>query len=350
MQIVERYLASIRSCLPEATRDDIVKELSGDLYAQIEDREASLGRAMTDAEVETVLKEHGHPMVVAGRYLTEQQSVSFGREIIGSVMFPFYIKVLKFNLGITTLAIFVVQTALFLGGHGVSAGSIFTALFYQVVIQFGVVTLIFAAIDRHWKHNPESWDPRQAMRALHPALGNAETSRGSKTQSDRVSRFDSAAQVIALCIALVWLRVAQGAPFLIFGPAAAFLRPAAIWHQFYWPVVVVAFLGIAQGLVNIWRPDWLRLMVLYRALTAVAWIVILFFILRAGHWVDVAADGPQAEGFRRTAEILNQLTIYVAAAFAGISVFNFVRHLRRLLRLSRGENGGLPARNGHSHA
>src|SRR5262249_6289212 len=168
----------------------------------------------------------------------------------------------KFNLGITTLAIFVVQTALFLGGHGVSAGGLFTPLFYQVVIQFGVVTLIFAAIDRHWKRNPESWDPRQAMRALHPALGNAETSRGSKTQSDRVSRFDSAAQVIALCIALVWLRVAQGAPFLIFGPAAAFLRPAAIWHQFYWPVVVVAFLGIAQGLVNIWRPDWLRLMVL----------------------------------------------------------------------------------------
>src|SRR5215813_10723577 len=181
MQIVERYLASIRSCLPEATRDDIVKELSGDLYAQIEDREASLGRAMTDAEVETVLKEHGHPMVVAGRYLTEQQSVSFGREIIGSVMFPFYIKVLKFNLGITTLAIFVVQTALFLGGHGVSAGSIFTALFYQVVIQFGVVTLIFAAIDRHWKRNPESWDPRQAMRVLHPAFGQSESSGASKT-------------------------------------------------------------------------------------------------------------------------------------------------------------------------
>jgi len=100
-------------------------------------------------------------------------------------------------------------------------------------------------------------------------------------------------------------------------------------------------------LLNIWRPEWLRLMVLYRAITAVAWIVILFFILRAGHWVDVAADAPQADSFRRTVQILNQLTVYLAAGFTAVSIYNFIRHLRRLLRLSRPNN--LSAQNGHSH-
>jgi hypothetical protein len=347
MQLVDRYLASVRSALPEAQRDDIINELSDNLYSQIEDQEASLDRSLTDAEVEAMLKQHGHPMVVAGRYRQDQRNLSFGREIIGSVLFPFYIKVLKFNLGITTLTILVVLTALFFSGHAVTAGGIFTALFYQVVIQFGIVTMIFAAADHHWKRNPESWDPRQLTRVLHPALGKSEMSRASKTQSNRVSRCDSVAQVIALCIGLVWLRIAQGAPFLIFGPAANFLHAAPIWHQFYWPVVALAFLGIAQGLLNIWRPEWLRLMVLYRAITAVAWIVILFFILRAGHWVDVAADAPQADSFRRTVQILNQLTVYLAAGFTAVSIYNFIRHLRRLLRLSRPNN--LSAQNGHSH-
>jgi hypothetical protein len=128
--------------------------------------------------------------------------------------------------------------------------------------------------------------------------------------------------------------VAQGAPFLIFGPAAAFLKPAPIWHQFYWPVVGIAFLGILQGFVNLIRPDWLRLMVLYRAVTAIAWLVILYFVLKTGPWVVLTSDASQAEGFRKTADILNQIGTYAAVTFALIAVYNLFRHLRRLIRLS----------------
>src|SRR5262249_38871139 len=103
MQIIDRYLASVRSCLPEAQREDIINELSDNLYSQVEDQEAGLGRSLTDVEIEAMLKQHGHPLVVAARYRQDQQNLSFGREIIGSVLFPFYLKVLKFNLGITTV-------------------------------------------------------------------------------------------------------------------------------------------------------------------------------------------------------------------------------------------------------
>jgi uncharacterized membrane protein len=333
--ILEKYLNSVRSALPEAQRDDIVQELSENLHAQIEDKEAELDRPLTDAEIEAILKQHGHPMIVASRYNQDKRSVAFGPELIGPVVFPFYVRVLKFNLGISFVITFIVAVALFFSGHAMTAGNVIPAIFYQVVIQFAIVTLIFTGADRHFKKNPESWSYRDKQGGWHPAFSfdNPLKSK-AKGDSGRVSRMDSVAQIVALGIALMWLRVAQGAPFLIFGPAAAFLKAAPIWHQFYWPVVGLACLGILQGLVNLIRPDWLRVMVAYRALTAIAWIVVAYFVLRAGPWVVLTSDASQAEGFRKTAEILNQIGTYAAVIFALIAVYNLIRHSRRLFRPS----------------
>src|ERR1700737_2639984 len=99
MELVDHYLKSVRSCLPAAQRDDIISELSENLRAQMEDREAQRGKTGNESEVEAILKQHGHPLVVAGPYHQGQRSVSFGRQIIGPVLFPFYIRVLSFNLG-----------------------------------------------------------------------------------------------------------------------------------------------------------------------------------------------------------------------------------------------------------
>ncbi|HEY2819801.1 MAG TPA: hypothetical protein VGJ06_02065 [Candidatus Acidoferrum sp.] len=331
--ILEKYLNSVRSALPEAQRDDIVQELSENLHAQIEDKENELGRSLQDAEVEEILKQHGHPMVVASRYRQDKRSVAFGPELIGPEVFPFYVRVLKFNLGISAVVLFIVAVALAFGGHAMTAGNLIPAIFYQITIQFAIVTLIFAAADRHFKKHPESWNYRDAKHPWHPAFSFDNQSK-AKGDSGRVSRFDSVAQIVALGVSLVWLRVAESAPFLIFGPAAAFLRPAPIWHQFYWPVMAIVWLGILQAFINLVRPDWLRLMVLYRALTAIAWIMILVFVLKSGPWVVLTSDASQAEGFRKTANILNQIGTYAAVTFALIALYNLFRHLRRLMRLS----------------
>src|SRR5579863_764276 len=332
-QILEKYLNSVRSCLPEAQRDDIVQELSENLHAQIEDKENELGRLLRDEEIEEILKQHGHPMVVASRYRQDKRSVAFGPELIGPVVFPFYLRVLKFNLGISVIVMFIVAVALAFGGHAMTAGNLVPAIFFQVTIQFAIVTLVFVAADRHFKKHPEKWDYRDAKHPWHPTFSFEDRSK-SKGDTGRVSRLDSVAQIVALGVALFWLRVAEGAPFLIFGPAAAFLRPAPIWHQFYWPVVAIACLGILQGLINLVRPDWIRVMLAYRALTAIAWLVVLYFVLKAGPWVVLTPDASQAEGFRKTADILNQIGIYAAVVFAAVAVFNLFRHLRRFLRLS----------------
>jgi hypothetical protein len=333
--IVDKYLRSVGNNLPEAQRDDIVRELSDNIESQIEDKESELGRSLRDVEVEEILRAHGHPLIVASRYRDDQRSIAFGRELVGPVIFPFYLRVLKFNLGITGIVMFLVCVAFAFSGHSVTVGSIIPVIFYQVVIQFVIVTAIFTAADRHWKRHPDRWDMTEVKHPWHPAFVlDGKFKSGSKSDSPRVSRFDSIAQIVALGITLVWLRIAEGAPFLIFGPAAAFLRPAPIWHHFYWPIVVIACLGILQAFINVLRPDWLRLMVVYRALTAAAWLVILYFVLRAGNWVVLAPDGPTAEGFRQTAAILNQISVYCVVGAAAVALYNFVRHLRGLIRLS----------------
>src|SRR5260370_42573638 len=120
MEVIEMYLKAVGSYLPVAQRDDIIKELSENIRSEVEDRETELSRPLTEAEQEALLKQHGHPLLVAGRYRQDRRSGAFGRQWIGPVIFPFYIKVLKFNLGILFAVGSIVFVALFLSGRSIT--------------------------------------------------------------------------------------------------------------------------------------------------------------------------------------------------------------------------------------
>src|SRR5687767_6769151 len=66
--LIDRYLHNVRLSLPDARRDDIVRELAEDIRTQVADREAELGRALTEAEQDALLKKFGHPLALATRY------------------------------------------------------------------------------------------------------------------------------------------------------------------------------------------------------------------------------------------------------------------------------------------
>jgi hypothetical protein len=333
MELLDQYLKSVRSCLPAAQRDDIVSELSENIRAQIEDKEGELGRPLSEGEVEAILKQHGHPLVVASRYRQDQSSVAFGRQIIGPVLFPFYIRVLEFNLGLTGIAILIVLTALFASGKSITLVDSLPVFLYQFLIQFGVITVIFGLAEHHWSKFPDRWDPRGLKHPWHPVFAMQTGEPDGKQDSRRVSRFDSIAQFVALGISIGWLRVAQRFPFMIFGPAATFIKPAHIWHQFYWPVVLLALAGMVQAGVNLFRPDWVRLPAIYRLVSNVAWITILVFLLKAGNWIVLAdIPGASAESYRRTVEILNHSLIYALIGLSVVAAYDIFRNLRRLFR------------------
>jgi len=341
MELLDQYLKSIRSCLPAGQRDDIVNELSENIHSQIEDKESELGRPLNEAEVRAILRQLGHPLVVASRYRQDQRSVAFGRQWIGPVLFPFYIKVLSFNLGITGIVILIVLAALFASGHSVTVVNTLSALLYQFLIQFGVITLIFTIADRHWTKFADRWDPQGLKHPWHPAFGMETAWKGARSSAPeprQVSQFDSVAQFVALGVAIGWLRVIQASPFMILGPAAAFIQPAPVWHQFYWPVVLWALAGMAQAGVNLIRPDWVRFRSVFRIVNGLAWMTILLFLLRAGNWV-VLADRPgvSTESYRRTVDILNQYLGYTLIGLAVVTAFSMLLEVRRLVRSSQGQ-------------
>ena len=167
-------------------------------------------------------------------------------------------RVLSFNLGLTSIVILIVLTALIASGKSITLLNTLPTFLYQFLIQFAVITVIFGFADRHWTKFPDRWDPRGLKHAWHPVFGmqaTPEEERISARDNNRVSRFDSIAQFVALGVTIGWLRVAQHSPFMILGPAAAFIKPAPIWHQLYWPIVALALAGMAQAGINLLRPD-----------------------------------------------------------------------------------------------
>jgi hypothetical protein len=85
MNLIEDYLRAVAVLLPKDQRDDITAELRDTILSRIEAREAELGRRLNDAEVEAVLHEVGHPLVVAARYREGPQS------IVGPTLYPFWV-------------------------------------------------------------------------------------------------------------------------------------------------------------------------------------------------------------------------------------------------------------------
>src|ERR1700727_1880270 len=104
MELLERYLQAVGQYLPAKGKMDTLAELRENLLAQMEGREEELGRPLTQGEVADVLERHGHPVLVAARYLPQQH-------LIGPQWFPIYWFTLKKSFPFVALvysAIYVV--------------------------------------------------------------------------------------------------------------------------------------------------------------------------------------------------------------------------------------------------
>src|SRR5215831_14373033 len=157
METVDRYLKAVAKALPEAQREDIIRELSEDIRSEMEDRQRELGRPLTEAEQQALLKQRGNPLLLAARYHQDNRRVAFGRELIGPVLYPFYVKVLSFNLGLAFVVIGTIFLALRVSGHRISFNDILNTCLLQLFIQLGIVTLIFSLVDRHLRKHPDRW-------------------------------------------------------------------------------------------------------------------------------------------------------------------------------------------------
>lgn len=274
MQLLDRYLHAVRFWLPKAQQQDIIAELSEDLHSQIEDKHAELGRPLHDAELEAILRRCGPPIMVASRYCPQTQ-------LIGPALFPLYQFVMKLVLLWTLVPVFVVivgpamifQATNRWGAVIETISTLWTAEFAAA----GIITLIFAIIERTQSTLKlfDKWD----LRSLPPAP----KTKQPPTRTQTVFEF------ICGGLGLLWLLAIPQYPFLILGPAAAFLQLAPMWHSVFVPMVLLSAAGLARQCVSLMRPQWDWFPPAARLLTTVFSLVLLNFT------VNVAAQTLKGE-------------------------------------------------------
>lgn len=158
MELLDRYLHAVRFWLPKAQQDDIIAELGEDLRNRIEEREAELGHPLDDEGVAALLKERGHPMLVASRYQPQSS-------LIGTALFPAYLFILRLVILwiLPPVFILIVGPATVLSSQAPAAALLRTGwtLVMAAVFAFGVITLVFAALERYPHETTWKWDPRR---------------------------------------------------------------------------------------------------------------------------------------------------------------------------------------------
>lgn len=348
MDLVENYVKAVSKALPEEQRADVAAELSEDIRSEIEDREREMGRALTDAEQEAVLRKRGNPLVLAARYRQDQRSVAFGKQIIGPVLYPFYIRVLSFNLGLTLLVIAVIFTALAVSGQKITFSDIASTLWLQLVIQLGAVTVIFWFVEMNLKKNPDRWQMTCSPGGF-PLDLKIETRTSKKTKGNvknvkEISRFDSISILVACGVALAWMTEVKHFPFLILGPAAAFLKLAPVWYQVYLPIAALTAAEMVRASINLVRPDWVRFRAWCGVLIHACGLALVCFLIGACSWVVAAsANGQTPADYVRAAAAVNQWFLYGLVAAAALSAAMLVRRVIRLVRQPSAKNGAAGA-------
>jgi len=307
MDLLDRYLHSVRFWLPKAQQKDIITELSDDIRSQIEDKESALGRSINEDELVALLQQIGHPMRVAARYQPQQS-------LIGPTLFPIY----KFVLKLVTLFYLIPWIVVWVGMVAFVPsyrdsnplltvlrgwGSLFTTAF----INIGIVTLAFALVERFQSSMKWSgkWDPRKLPQVPKPK------------DKDRVPRVESVFELVFNFLFLLgWLALPQLARQLV-DKAGNILAPAPALQAWYWPVLLPIFVSMTQQLINLFRPQWTWLRPVARLVSTafILWIVesvVKIYPL----FIVVAKGGKDAVRLANLEFFVNQSSWWSLYAFA----------------------------------
>jgi len=318
MELVERYLSAIKPHLPKAQRADILAELSENLSMQLEEKEENLGRTLTEVELQAMLSQFGHPLLVAGRYSQQDnRTFTFGRVLIGTELFPFYIRALQWSLGIATLAVCIVISAL-AWNQPAKWDDLLPTLQFQIMLQFAIQTAVWALIQAHSNAYPESW-----------ALALGEKPVAAKSKPDTISRFDSIVQIVVWGLCLPWIHAVLWRQHIKFGHGEL----APIWHEIYIPVMCVVTGTIGQSVVNFVRPHWIRFYDVSQIVFSLASAAILGYLLNAGEWVVLTdKTGDIAKRITETASLNHYLFFYpLLVTFISVAIYSLFT-IRTLIR------------------
>lgn len=313
MDLLDRYLAEVRRNLPARDADDIVAELRDLLLARAEEQQEMTGTTDWNG----LLRDFGHPLVIAARYRKQQW-------LISPDLYPFYLHFLKI---IVTIVIAVVTGLALVRGMlwrtdpGQEIVAYLGSLWWSAASSVGAVTIVFALLDRFGGGSAKEcrdWKPTELP----------------EVSDKQPSIYESVFEVgVGILLLLWWLGII---PTPQFGHPGFRLVAAPVWQDLYWPVAALLTSQLIFNLVRWLRPRWKSLRGLLGTVNAVAAIGLAILVFRAGRWVTVvatSADADQVASLQTALDLACRIGIVVVVV---VWVLNMGAEAWRLTRSLRG--------------
>jgi hypothetical protein len=312
MSLLDRYLHAVQQHLTAAQQDDIIAELGEDLRARFDERQAELGRPLTEDEEAALLAPYGRPLLMAAKFRRTQF-------LIGPALLPYYWTTLKLAFSVAVIVIASLAVALAIAGR--PAGDVLALLLKAPVSAafqvFTWVTLVFAVIEltagrvREW----DRWDPRSLPRDTAPVRP--------------ASRVEVGLDLVFSAVFLVFWTALPRWDFLrTLADSGLEMSPA--WSGFYVPVLVLVLASMAAKSVILLRPGWARFRLMTGVAGTLASLVVLSLLLRVGDLV--VASPPAAEHAQVLVRVVNMalrvsfvVAIVINCVTTALDVWRYLR-------------------------
>jgi len=301
MDLIDRYVAAVRRHLPARLQHDIGQELTDNLRSEAEALEEQAGHPLGDDEQAALLKKHGHPWLMASRYLPQQQ-------LIGPALYPYYRQTLLIIVFWVVLPITLIGgtvAAIYSDNPAQAWARMMGAVWNAAIYSVGIITIVFAFLERERIRFTalDNWNPAQ--------LPNA-------TDGRTIPRGESVAGLaFAMTFLLWWLGLIHVPVIDSWDGQPIRFVPAQIWTTMFYPILVTLAASIAVHIIDLLRP-WRTLGVsLFDLAIGAANVAICGFVIRAGHFVEVVGNPGRADTLTRANYFANasiEWTFIVLAA------------------------------------
>jgi hypothetical protein len=319
MDLIDRYLAAIARRLPADKADDIVAEIRDDLLTRQEVREEALGRALDRKEIAALIKEVGHPLVVASRYRSQQY-------LVGPDAFPFFVATLRIVAMFLALAFAVTAASSVVFGHADIAhalGRAMSNLFSSAMLAFGTVTAVFYALER------------TGFPAEHLAKWRPQDLPEVKDKQPNV--WGSAFEVAIGVYFILWWCGLVPFPAYYSNLKGLTLTPDPVWTAVWWPVLALLVARLVFNLIQWLRPRWKAALAMLAVATAAGGLGLAYMIYQAGHWLTASGTLPA----EKLAQIDHGVNVGIHWAIVGVGAMLVLQGLQEVWRLVTSRPGAV---------
>ncbi len=313
MKLIEHYLDSLETYLPDEMKQDVRDELTASLMGQVEDSQEELGRELTSDEIEALLKKLGHPMQVASAYQPNQH-------LVGSDYFPAYRKALEIALALTVVITIVLSVFTAISGRSViGVGiNIFADILHNGLYVFALVTLIFYLMESYNADLSKvyAWSPKD-LRFNSKRLG--------------LSRLETGFELIASVLFLAWWNnIIPSLTYGLISSETAKVSLSADWQSVYWSVNIIIALGIAIGIYKFVLATWDRFSLVSEIILSLATLVIIAQILQFDQFISLNAPLDENMFLVKVIAHFDKVIYSILAIVAAVSAWDIFSNTRKL--------------------